>query len=41
MRGLHHTQGDGSYVIRTVAPIAYGIPMDGTVGELMHQKSRT
>jgi len=37
MRGLYHTQRDGSYVIRTVAPIAYTIPMDGTVGELMER----
>jgi hydroxyquinol 1,2-dioxygenase len=35
MRGLYRTQGDGSYLIRTVAPIAYTIPMDGTIGELM------
>jgi len=35
MRGLYHSQPDGSYVLRTVAPIAYTIPMDGTVGELM------
>jgi hydroxyquinol 1,2-dioxygenase len=37
MRGLYRTQPDGSYVIRTVAPIAYTIPMDGTVGELMNR----
>jgi hydroxyquinol 1,2-dioxygenase len=37
MRGLYHTQADGSYVVRTVAPIAYTIPMDGTVGELMER----
>ena len=37
MRGLYHTQGDGSYLIRTVAPIAYTIPMDGTIGELMNR----
>lgn len=35
MRGLYRTQADGSYCLRTVAPIAYTIPMDGTVGELM------
>ena len=35
MRGLYHSGGDGSYVVRTVAPIGYTIPMDGTVGELM------
>jgi hydroxyquinol 1,2-dioxygenase len=37
MRGLYRTQPDGSYVIRTVAPIAYTIPMDGTVGDLMNR----
>ena len=35
MRGLYRTQADGSYAIRTVAPISYTIPMDGTVGELV------
>jgi hydroxyquinol 1,2-dioxygenase len=37
MRGLYRAQGDGSYLIRTVAPIAYTIPMDGTVGKLMNR----
>jgi hydroxyquinol 1,2-dioxygenase len=37
MRGLYRSQPDGSFVIRTVAPIAYTIPMDGTVGELMNR----
>jgi hydroxyquinol 1,2-dioxygenase len=37
MRGLYHTQPDGSYLIRTVAPISYTIPMDGTIGELMNR----
>jgi hydroxyquinol 1,2-dioxygenase len=37
MRGLYRTRGDGSYAIRTVAPIGYTIPMDGTVGELMER----
>jgi len=35
MRGLYRSQPDGSYVIRTVAPIGYTIPMDGPVGDLM------
>jgi hydroxyquinol 1,2-dioxygenase len=35
MRALYHTGADGAYVVRTVAPIGYTIPMDGTVGELM------
>src|ERR1700722_20054430 len=37
MRGLYQSQPDGSYLIRTVAPIAYTIPMDGTIGELMNR----
>ena len=37
MRGLYRSQPDGSYAIRTVAPIAYTIPMDGTVGALMER----
>jgi len=37
MRGLYRTQADGSYLIQTVAPIGYTIPMDGTVGELMNR----
>jgi hydroxyquinol 1,2-dioxygenase len=36
MRGIYTSQNDGSYVVRTVAPIAYTIPMDGTIGELMN-----
>ena len=39
MRGIYHSQPDGSYIVRTVAPIAYTIPMDGTIGELMERTS--
>jgi hydroxyquinol 1,2-dioxygenase len=35
MRGIYKTQADGSYSVRTVAPISYTIPMDGPVGALM------
>jgi hydroxyquinol 1,2-dioxygenase len=35
MRAIYRSGPDGSYVVRTVAPIGYTIPMDGTVGELM------
>jgi hydroxyquinol 1,2-dioxygenase len=35
MRGLYRSQPDGSYVVRTVAPIGYTIPMDGPIGELV------
>lgn len=37
MRGVYKTKPDGSYIVQTVAPIAYTIPMDGPVGELMHK----
>ena len=37
MRGIYRTQPDGSYSIRTVAPISYTIPMDGPIGALMHR----
>ena len=33
MRGIYKSQADGSYSVRTVAPISYTIPMDGPVGE--------
>lgn len=33
MRGIYRTQPDGSYLIRTVAPISYSIPMDGPIGK--------
>jgi hydroxyquinol 1,2-dioxygenase len=35
LRGVYHTKADGSFLIRTVVPIGYTIPMDGPVGELM------
>jgi hydroxyquinol 1,2-dioxygenase len=34
MRGLFHTKADGSYTVRTVAPIGYSIPVDGPIGDL-------
>jgi hydroxyquinol 1,2-dioxygenase len=37
MRGLFHSQADGSYSIRTVAPISYTIPMDGPIGALFER----
>jgi hydroxyquinol 1,2-dioxygenase len=35
LRGKYTTREDGSYCVRTVAPLGYSIPMDGPVGELM------
>jgi protocatechuate 3,4-dioxygenase beta subunit len=38
MRGIYYSQPDGSYSMRTVAPISYySIPMDGPVGALMER----
>jgi hydroxyquinol 1,2-dioxygenase len=37
LRGVFRTRADGSFVIRTVVPISYTIPMDGTVGELVQR----
>lgn len=39
MRGIFHTKSDGSYAIRTVAPVGYSIPMDGPVGDLVKRTS--
>jgi len=35
MRGVFTSGADGSFVVQTVLPVPYSIPMDGSVGELM------
>ena len=35
LRAKYTTRGDGSYCVRTVAPMGYTIPMDGPVGDLI------
>jgi hydroxyquinol 1,2-dioxygenase len=35
LRAKYTTREDGSYCLRTVAPLGYTIPMDGPVGELI------
>ena len=35
LRAVFRTGPDGKYLIRTIAPPGYSIPMDGTVGDLM------
>ena len=35
LRAIFETDAHGKYVIRTIAPPGYSIPMDGTVGELL------
>lgn len=35
LRAKYTTREDGSYCVRTIAPLGYAIPMDGTVGDLI------
>jgi hydroxyquinol 1,2-dioxygenase len=35
LRAKYHTRDDGSYCVRTIAPLGYAIPMDGPVGQLI------
>jgi hydroxyquinol 1,2-dioxygenase len=37
LRGKYTTRDDGSYCVRSVAPLGYTIPMDGPVGALISQ----
>jgi len=37
LRAIFRTGPDGKYLIRTIAPPGYSIPMDGTVGDLMRE----
>ena len=40
MRGHFHTDSDGRYHMRTVAPLGYMIPMDGPVGDMIRAQKR-
>jgi hydroxyquinol 1,2-dioxygenase len=35
LRAKYQTREDGTYCVRTIAPLGYSIPMDGPVGELI------
>ena len=37
LRAKYTTRPDGSYCVRTIAPLGYSIPMDGPVGELIRR----
>ena len=37
LRAKYTAREDGSYCVRTIAPVGYGIPMDGPVGSLIHR----
>lgn len=39
-RGHFHTDGEGRYWLRTVAPLGYLIPMDGPVGDMIRAQKR-
>ena len=39
-RGVFRTDGDGRYLIRTVKPVGYSIPMDGPVGAMVKSQGR-
>jgi len=40
LRGHFHTDHDGRYYLRTVAPLGYMIPMDGPVGDMIRAQKR-
>ena len=35
LRGVYHSGPDGRYLVKTIAPLGYSIPMDGPVGDLI------
>lgn len=35
LRSKYRTRGDGTYCVRTIAPLGYSIPLDGPVGDLI------
>jgi hydroxyquinol 1,2-dioxygenase len=39
-RGVFSTDADGNYLVRTVRPIGYSIPMDGPVGGMVKAQAR-
>jgi len=39
-RGVFSTDANGMYLVRTVKPIGYSIPMDGPVGEMVRAQKR-
>lgn len=40
MRGRFRSEPDGTFLVRTVRPVSYPIPLDGPVGELMRAAGR-
>jgi protocatechuate 3,4-dioxygenase beta subunit len=40
LRGHFHTDANGRYYLRTIAPLGYMIPMDGPVGDMIRAQKR-
>jgi protocatechuate 3,4-dioxygenase beta subunit len=40
MRGKFHTDAEGRYLVRTMRPVAYSIPDDGPVGQMLRATNR-
>jgi len=40
LRGRFHTDSEGRYYLRTIAPTGYMIPMDGPVGDMIRAQER-
>ncbi len=40
MRGLYHADSQGQYVVKTTRPVAYQVPSDGPVGEMLKAANR-
>ena len=40
MRGIFHSDAEGRYLIRTTRPVAYTIPDDGPVGQMLRATNR-
>ncbi|MGY2372999.1 intradiol ring-cleavage dioxygenase [Pseudomonas sp. SDO524_S393] len=40
LRGRYRTDEQGNYAIRTILPVCYPIPDDGTVGRMLHAANR-
>lgn len=37
LRGIYHSGPDGRYLVKTIAPLGYAVPMDGPVGDLLRK----
>jgi protocatechuate 3,4-dioxygenase beta subunit len=41
MRGKYHTDAEGRYLVKTTRPVAYQIPSDGPVGQMLKAANRS